>query len=406
MAKFKYKIKTKSGNVEEGEREVPDKFALYKEFRANGSEIISIVDSSEHKFKNINIPLPGFLTGIKAHEKIIFARNLGSMLEAGLALSRALNVIIRQSKNKRMTTVLNAVNDDISKGKTFSDALNAYPNIFSSLFVSMVKAGEESGSLAESLKTVALQLDRSYTLQRKIKGAMVYPCVILVLMVVIALIMLMYIVPTITSTFKDMNIDLPASTKVIIGMSDLIRFHYIIVFGGIMALLAGFYSFARTKNGKRTFDYTIIHMPLISDMVKEVNAARTARTLASLLSAGVDVVESLRITEEVIQNSFYKDIVKSATDEVQKGSPMSSIFLRNEKLYPVFVGEMMSVGEETGKMGEMLRNVAQFYEDEVEQKTKDMSSIIEPVLMVIIGIAVGFFAISMIMPMYSLADKL
>ncbi len=145
---------------------------------------------------------------------------------------------------------------------------------------------------------------------------------------------------------------------------------------------------------------------MIGGMVKEVNAARTGRTLASLLSAGVDVVGSLKITEEVLQNSYYKEIVAKGQEMVQKGEPMSKVFLDNEKFYPVFVGEMMSVGEETGKVADMLKGVAQYYEDEVEQKTKDMSSVIEPFLMVIIGIAVGFFAISMIMPMYSLADKI
>ncbi len=404
MSKFKFKVKNPSGEIKTGEKEAKDKFLLYKEFREAGNEIISVEEISGKK--KIEIPLPGFLSGIKAHEKIIFAKNLGSMLEAGLPLSRALDVMTRQSKNKKLISVLISISEEISKGKTLSESMKLFPNIFSSLFISMVKAGEESGSLAESLKIVANQLDRSYALQRKVRGAMIYPCVILTLMVAIAILMLLFIVPTLTSTFADLNVDLPMSTKVIIGISDFIRFHYLATILIIVVATVGTYSFLKTKIGKKTVDYSVIKLPVIGEIIKEVNAARTARTFASLLTAGVDMIEALKITEDVLQNSYYKKVAEEAIGEVQKGSPVSKIFLAHTNLYPIFVGEMMSVGEETGKMGEMLKNVAVFYEDEVEQKTKDMSSIIEPLLMIIIGVGVGFFAISMIMPMYSLADKI
>ncbi|MDO8575190.1 MAG: type II secretion system F family protein [bacterium] len=402
MPIFKFKVKNSAGEVETGVKEAPDKFALYREFHTLQKEVISVDEDTGKRSFNIIISNP--FSGIKMHEKIIFARNLGSMLEAGLSLSRALNVIVRQSKNKKLVKVLNVVIDDVAKGKTLSDSLKTYPKIFSSLFTSMVHAGEESGSLAESLKIVALQMDRNYTLQRKVKGAMIYPAVIMVVMFAIAILMLVYIVPTLTSTFGEMKVELPVSTRIVIGISDFIRNHYFLAFGSLFGFIFAIYYYAKTATGKKLFDYTYLKLPVVGEIIKEVNSARTARTVASLLTAGVDVIESLKITEEVLQNKYYKDILNSAILEVQKGETISKVFLENTNFYPVFVGEMMSVGEETGKIGEMLRGVAEFYEDEVEQKTKDMSSIIEPVLLVVIGAAVGFFAISMISPMYSLVN--
>jgi len=404
MSLFKYKIKKADGQIESGEKEANDKFVLYKEFHSAGSEIITIEEGGKKKFSlKMDIKIFG---GIKTHDKIIFARNLGSMIEAGLSLSRALNVMIKQSKNKNLKEILEKVVAEISSGKTLSDAMLLYPKVFSPLFISMVKAGEQSGGLAEALKTVALQMERMYNIQRKVKCAMVYPTVIFIVMIVIAILMLIYIVPTLTATFNDLNVDLPMSTKFIIGLSDFLRSHYLIVAGLALVFGIGITYFLRTKSGKRFKDLFVIKIPSINQIVKEVDSAKTTRTLSSLLSAGVDVVESLRITEDVMQNSYYKKVLHECLEKVQKGEPISSIFLLHTDLYPVFVGEMMSVGEETGKISEMLRGVADFYENEVEQKTKDISSIIEPILMVIIGIGVGFFAIAMLMPMYSLADKM
>lgn len=403
---FKYKIKKADGTIETGQKDVQDKFVLYKEIHAAGGEIISLNEGhAGGTGLKMNISIPGF-GGIKIHEKIIFAKNLSSMLDAGLSLARSLTVISKQSKNKKFVAIINTILEDISKGKTLADALAAHNKVFPGLFISMVRAGEQSGSLSDSLKSVGIQMDRMYTLQRKVKGAMVYPTVIFIVMIAIAILMLVFIVPTLTSTFTEMNVSLPASTKMIMATSDFMRHHYILFIVVIVILISGIYSGMKTKKGKRLWDLTVLKIPMIGGMVKEVNAARTGRTLASLLSAGVDVVGSLKITEEVLQNSYYKEIVAKGQEMVQKGEPMSKVFLDNEKFYPVFVGEMMSVGEETGKVADMLKGVAQYYEDEVEQKTKDMSSVIEPFLMVIIGIAVGFFAISMIMPMYSLADKI
>ena len=235
---------------------------------------------------------------------------------------------------------------------------------------------------------------------------MIYPGIIFSVMIVIGILMMIFVVPSLTATFKELNTPLPASTQFIIAISDFLRDHYLISFGLIFAVISGFIYGSKTPAGKKTLDYLALHLPIISGITQETNAARTARTMSSLLSAGVDVVLAAQITKEVLQNSYYKSVLDEVIKYVQKGDSIATIFAAHSDLYPPFVSEMISVGEETGKLSEMLLGVAVFYEDEVEQKTKDMSTVIEPVLMVFIGAAVGFFAFSMITPTYSVLNNI
>jgi type IV pilus assembly protein PilC len=284
--------------------------------------------------------------------------------------------------------------------------MKAYPAVFSPLFVSMVRAGEESGNLSVALSNIGMQMEKSYQLTKKIRGALMYPAVILTLMVIIGVLMMVYMVPTLTSTFIGLGVKLPLSTRIIIAISDFLKEYFLFVIFGAIILAAALAAAFRTKRGQRIADFVFLHIPVIGDIVKQINSARTARTLSSLLSSGVDIVIAIGVTKDVLQNSYYKDVLEKAETVIQKGEQISALFAEHSDLYPLFVGEMVSVGEETGKIGEMLLSVAVYYEDEVDQQTKDMSSIVEPILMIIIGVGVGFFAISMLGPTYSLADAL
>ncbi|MDO8590366.1 MAG: type II secretion system F family protein [bacterium] len=403
--KFKFKAQKANGEIYEGEREALDKFALYKDLKKEGDVALSASEVVAKKPLSI-MNYFKFVGRVNMHDKIVLARNLGSMIEAGLPLSRALFVLERQSKKKKLKELFFALNDDIKKGKTLSQSMLNFPGVFSSLFISMVKSGEESGGLSGSLKSVAFQIETLYDLERKIRGAMIYPIIILSVMFIIGGLMMVYVVPTLTATFKDLHSELPTSTKIIIAVSDFLHDHTLAGISIILALIAFLYVFAKTKFGRRSFHYTLLHVPIISTIVKETNTARTARTLSSLLSAGVSVTSALSITADVLQNSYYKEVVRKAEASIEKGSPISGIFMEHDELYPIFLSEMLAVGEETGKISEMLSGVATFYEDEVAQKTKNMSTVIEPFLMVFIGAVVGFFAVAMITPMYSVMDNI
>jgi type IV pilus assembly protein PilC len=405
MTLYKYKAISKEGETTETTMEAPDRFAVYKKIKEAGGSVVYANEVKTNSFLSFAWAA-NFLGKVKTHEKIIFARNLSAMIQAGLSVTRALSVMEKQTKNKKLKAVLNEISEDISKGKSLSESMKSKPDIFPRLFVSMVKAGEEGGNLAGSLQVIAVQMEKTYNLNKKIRGALMYPAVIFSLMIVISILMLVYMVPTLASTFQGLGVKLPASTQAIISVSDFLRYHYLITLFTFLAIVAVTTLFHRSAKGKRFFDFALLHFPIFGTIVKEINAARTARTLASLLSSGVDIVFAIGVTQEVLQNSYYREVLTQAQSNIEKGEPMSLVFIEHENLYPIFVGEMMSVGEETGKMAEMLMGVATFYEDEVDQKTKDMSTLIEPFLMVMMGVAVGFFAIAMIAPTYSLVDAI
>lgn len=405
MSHFLYTSKKSTGEIYKGEKDASDRYELYKLLKSSGEEVLDVQEKGGKGFGGkFNLNFSIFKTKIKTHEKITFAQNLGSMITAGLSMTRALSVMERQTKNKELCRVLRSLQDKINEGKTLSDAMKDFKEVFPSLFIAMVSAGEKSGTLAQSLHVVGVQMEKTYALQKRIKGAMMYPGIILSVMVIIAVLMLTYIVPTLMKTFTELNLDLPASTRLVLFTSNLLRDHGLIVLIVVVLVAVLFRLWTKQTSGKKIIDYAVLKIPVIGMIVKEVNSARTARTLSSLLSSGVDMVESFHITQDILQNVHYKALLARASETIEKGEPISKVFTENEKLYPIFLGEMISVGEETGKIGEMLMGVATFYEEDVDQKTKDMSTIIEPVLMVIIGAAVGFFALSMISPMYSLVN--
>jgi type IV pilus assembly protein PilC len=328
------------------------------------------------------------------------------MLNAGLTVTRALSVIERQSRNPRLKGVLKKIVEKISAGGQFFEALKDHPSVFDDLFVAMVRSGEESGTLAESLKVLAIQMERSSNLKKKIKGAMMYPSIVIMVMVIIGILMMIFVMPKITAVFKGVGQELPATTKFLIAASDFMVNYTVFALGGMAFVIGSFIYFLRSKWGKISTSWIIPKLPVIGIMAKETNAARTARTLSSLLNSGVDVIQSIEITEEVVQNVFYKKILREARNRVEKGTALSEVFIERTDLYPILVGEMILVGEETGQISGMLNELAVYYEAEVERKTKDLSTIIEPLLMVFIGGGVGFFALALIAPIYSIGDSI
>jgi type IV pilus assembly protein PilC len=406
MAQFEVKVLTKEGAIETRTLEAANKTALYEQVRQDGQRLVSSHELNQAGLDMIMEKINNFLGSVKLQDRITFARNVAAMLAAGLALSRAISIMERQTKNKKFKTVLQQINEEIGKGATFSSALAKFPKIFSNLFVSMVRAGEESGGLSDTLVVVADQMEKTYMLIKKIKGAMIYPAIIISAMILIGVLMMIFVVPSLTATFKELNVQLPTSTKIIIGVSDFLKNHlflFIFLLGGS---IAGLISMAKTTWGNRGLDYITPRFPIIGGIVQEAYAARTSRTLASLLQAGVEVVTALTITRDVLDNTYYKEVLDEAQKEIEKGAPMSAVFMRHENIFPILVGEMMSVGEETGALADMLAKLALFYETEVDQRTKDLSTIIEPFLMLFIGAGVGFFAVAMISPTYSVLSNI
>src|SRR3989338_127396 len=408
MSTFTYKATTADGTSIEERVVAEDRYAVYDHARTAGHAIVSVEEVKPSAFAALFTMerIGALVSRVKQDDIVMLSRNLSAMLRAGLALTRALAVSERETKNPALKRVLGRVCEEVQSGKQFHESLTLYPRAFSRLYVAMVRAGEEAGTLADALHTIAVQMEQSSTLRKKIRSAMIYPVIVVTAMVGIGVLMMLYVVPTLTKTFRELKVELPLSTKIILGISEFLSSHTILALALVAFGIAGVIILYRIPSGRVAVGWAVLHLPIIGRLVKETNAARTARTLSSLLRSGVDVVNALLITEDVVQNIFYKTILAGAAVHVEKGKPMSEDFIKNEHLYPVLVGEMVAVGEETGQIAQMLEAVAIFYESEVERKTKDLSTIIEPILMLVIGAAVGFFALAMISPIYSISDSI
>ena len=404
--RFTYKAQKSSGEFYEGEREAADKFALARELKVAGETLISAFEAKTRGPLLSAMRFGSFVRRIPMHEKIVFIRNLAGMLGSGLSLSRSLAVLERQTRRVRFKQVISGIAIRINKGESLSQALAARAAIFPPLVVSMVRAGEESGGLSASLFAIAEQLDRTYALERKVRGALMYPAVIFFVMIVVGVVMFIFVVPQLTATFKDFNVELPLATRMVIATSDFLHVHLLTGLAIAAALVVGGWVAAKSAQGKRSIDYALLHIPVVTPLVREANAARTARTLSSLLAAGVEVVGALQITADVLSNSLYREVLLASRAAIQRGEPMSGAFREREDIFPPLLSEMVAVGEETGKLSSMLKDTGLFFESEVEQKTKDLSTVIEPVLMVIVGAIVGFFAVAMISPAYSLMNSI
>ncbi|MCM2338877.1 MAG: type II secretion system F family protein [Burkholderiales bacterium] len=402
---FTYKAKLKNGEILEGTMEAADRFSLSRELKSKGNTPISIIEKSEKSF-DINSLFGKFFSKVKIEEQILLTKNLSGMLRAGLSLFRALSVLRKQTKNPKLDKILASLSDEINAGGTLSTGLAKFPDVFSKLFVSMSRAGEESGDLAGALSEVGSNLEKAHSLTKKIKGALIYPGVILSAMVLIGVLMFAFVVPTLANTFKELGVDLPASTKLIIALGNFFSEYLILSLVLIFGSAFGIFSFLRAPFMTKYVDYAIIRLPIVGKLSKELNTARTTRTMSSLLLSGVSIIRAIEITQDVVQNMYYKKVLDEAKIQIEKGSPFSKAFEEHPELYPVMMTEMIEVGEETGKLSDMLFQVAAFYEGEIENKTKNLSIVIEPVLMLFIGGAVGFFAISMISPLYSIMDNI
>lgn len=383
--------------------EAPSHFAVYDQIQKEGGTVVNLTDEGR------GITLPSWLsiafgTGVKRSEIVWLTKNTSAMLAAGLSLSRALSVIERQSGNKRLKAIAIGLSDSIKKGLSFHESLAEYPKVFPEIVVAMARAGEESGSLADSLTIVALQMDHSEELTRKIKGAMIYPAIVIAAVVIVGVLMLIYVVPTLTSTFTSLGVQVPLATRVIVALSNFMVANVALVLAALIALVVGGIAFVRSKTGSGIVLACSLHLPVVGELVRETYTARASRTLSSLLSSGVPVLDALSITKEVVHAKAYAEVVEEAEARVKKGEPLSAPFAEHARLYPILMSEMLLVGEETGKVAQMLKQVAEFYEEDVAEKTKNLSTIIEPVLILIIGAFVGVFAVSMIAPIYSLSS--
>ncbi len=406
MPKYSYTAKNLKGNEETDFLEAKDKSHLAKLLKEKGWFLISAEEPKEEGAKK-ELKIPGFeslqnLFGVPLSEKLFFTKNLAVMVKTGVPLPRAFEILGSQTKNKKFNNVLSIIAKKIIKGESLPEAMSSFPKIFPIIFQETLKVGEETGKIEESLNMLANQMSKEHALKSKIKAAMVYPLMVLSFTGLIGAAMLIFAVPKIKAAFEELEITLPITTRSVLYLADFLKekwFWAILIIIGIII----FSTIAlRTKNGKKLKSKLFLSIPLISKITKQANSSLTLMTLSSLLGSGVPIVRSLKITAGALSNFYFKKALNDASELVEKGEKLSVALKPHENILMPMAIQMIEVGEETGETADVLYKLAEFYQEEVDTATQKISSVIEPTLIIIIGGIVGFFALSMMQPMFSI----
>src|SRR3984957_513341 len=378
-----------------GELEGDSKQAVSDQLKQRGLIVLEIAD--KHSSREIEL---SFMKSVKANELAIFSRQLATMINSGMSILRALYVLEWQTESKMLKETIVATRKDVEAGLSLSDAMARHPKVFSTLFVAMTQAGEAGGVLEGSLLRVADQLEKDASLRRQIKSAMVYPVLVVVVAVGIMLALCAFLIPVFINVFKEFGGELPAITKVSVFASNVVTHYYWAMFLVTGAVVFAFIKWKKTSWGRKQWDHFRLHIPMkIGTIVPEVAVARWSRTLASLTSAGVPLLLALDITGRTGGNVAVEEAVDGVIASVKRGGTNAAP-LAQAPIFPMMVTHMVGVGEETGALDAMLDKVAEFYEDQVEASVKALTSILEPVMIMVIGGIVGFIVISMYLPLF------
>ena len=407
MAKYEFTAIKKGGSSITGTLEAADRLTAINTVSGQGLWLISLQEqqaggmqlAANHARKK----------GVKSDDLVMFTRQLSAMVSAGVPIIRSLNSMAQHATNPTFKKAINDVAKHIEGGDSFADALSHYPAIFNDVYVNMVRAGEAAGILDDILKRLALQQEKNATIRKKVKSAMAYPVVLMVIMVVAFFGLMLFVIPMIGKTIKDLageDAELPGITQVMLAISHFfIGYWYIIfpvLFAGIWILLR----YIKTPVGKKQFHLFLIKAPVLGPISKKLAIARFTRTFSALIGAGVAVLEALDITARAVGNKTYEESLRNAAERVKNGEILSKIIMEDEGLYPAIVGQMLSVGEETGQTDKVLVKVADFYEEEVDTAISGLSSTIEPVMIVLMGTMVGLIAASVMMPITGIANQI
>ncbi|MBI4363659.1 MAG: type II secretion system F family protein [Candidatus Doudnabacteria bacterium] len=347
-----------------------------------------------------------YFTRIKLLDKISFIKNLSVMLKAGLPVSKSLKILVEQTPNKKLSKIIADISRQVEGGHTLADSMARYPRVFSPIFVSMVRVGEVSGNLEQNLNYLADQMQRDYDLISKARGALTYPIIVLIALAIVGFLMFTFVLPKLTSTFKDFKVELPLMTRVVIGVVDVFASWGILILAFMIAVVFGFFYWRKTASGKTVIHKAVLFIPIAAGIVTKINQARFVRVLSSLTKSGMPIVEALEVSSNVVGNVYYQRVIANAASKVKVGSPLATAFKKEPRLFSNLVVQMMEVGEESGTTEVVLAEVANFYEAEIDQTMKNLSSILEPVIMMVIGAVVGLLAVALITPIYNITQNI
>ncbi len=403
MATFAYKALDLSGTSAHGEMDGEDKQAIAAHLRSKGLIVLDI----EQRKAATDGDLLGRFKKVKSYELTVATRQFSTMISSGMSMLRALYVLEEQSENDKLRAALQEIRKDVEAGIALSDALARHPEIFNDLYLAMVAAGETGGILEETLRRVADQLEKDDSLRRQVKSAMMYPSLIGGFALIVLLALVMFLVPVFEKIFDDFGGELPAITKFTVWLSDLLTQRWYVALAAVVAAVHAFRRWKATDRGRMQWDRFKLKVPFkIGGIVQKVALARFTRTYSALIAAGVPMLEAIDITGRTSGNKVIEKAMAAVRDSVKGGGTIAAPMRDEPAAFPVMVTQMIAVGEETGALDEMLAKIADFYEDEVEAAVKALTSILEPVMIVVVGAIVGFIVIAMYLPMFSVYDQI
>ncbi|PIP16964.1 MAG: hypothetical protein COX44_02500 [Candidatus Portnoybacteria bacterium CG23_combo_of_CG06-09_8_20_14_all_37_13] len=397
--KFLYEAKNEQGLIQKGEVQAKDKQSALAVLKTANLMVLSLIAQSE---------IPVFARRLKIFERItlkdlaIFTRQLAVLIESQVPLVSSLRSLIEQTRKKSFQEIIFALAADVEAGMPFSDSIAKNPKVFSNLYVSMVKTGETSGTLDKSLLYLADHLEHEYDMASKIKSAMIYPAFILIAFIGVIILMLVFVFPRITLLLGEANQQLPIMTRILINFTEIFKTYW---WAGLIILLflgIGLWYYRKTPNGREKFDYLKIRLPIFGSLFQKIYMARFSSNLATLVAGGIPIINSLQIVAKVVSNKIYEQIILEAAERVKVGEQIALVFEGNKHI-PAMVTQMIRVGEQTGQLDVVLEGLAKFYKREVDNALAGLTELIQPVLIVGMGIMVGFLVLSILMPIYNMA---
>jgi type IV pilus assembly protein PilC len=402
MSTWAYSAINAQGMESKGEIEAPDATAAREQLRTRGLMASTLQRTGETVTTEKSASSGAFAKKIKPKSLQIFSRQFATMIEAGISVVGALVVLEQQTDDKALADVIEQVRMDVEAGKLLSEACAKHPKVFNRLYIAMVETGEAAGILDQVLDRVAYQIEKETKIKRRVKGAMLYPTIVLTFAAIVLSGMLMFLVPIFTKIFSQLNGQLPTLTLYVVHASNLLRGDWFIIFPAVGVSIFGFRKWKSTENGRRVWDQVKLRLPAkIGDTVRKITLARFSRTLSTLVAAGVDIIRALEITAATSGNWVVEKSLMEVREKVHEGIPISQP-LTEDPAFPAMVGHMVKVGEETGELDKMLSKIADFYEDEVDTAIQTLTSIIEPLMMICVGLVVGVIIISMYLPMFKM----
>jgi len=400
MSIYSYKAKNLKGELVEGMVDAFSEDLVAGLLLEKGLSVIELKKQGFEDFENI---ISGFLNRVSSKEKVIFFRQLAVMVDANLPIVKILRILVRQTSNKYFKSIIASVTDEVDGGAKLSQAMSKFPNVFSDFYTNIIASGETSGRLGEVVTYLADQQEKDYDLQSKIKGAMIYPAFILTGLFVVAIIVMIFVVPQMTEMLMESGVELPLVTRIFLGISSFFTKFIFLIILIILSVITGFlFVINNTIMGRKYFDLFKIKVPVFGKIAVNIYIVRITRSLKTLLKGGVPASRALRVVKDVVGNVVYRDIIDLTIKDVDEGSSIADSLISSKDM-PILVSQMISVGEETGKLEDVLEKLTKFYTNEIDNSVANLSTLIEPIIMVFLAVLVGGFVAAVIMPMWQLS---